>query len=129
MLPSTLASLDQQAAVCSLSGVSPKTNEWCNGAVEMLNSICADQVLDLKIISKESGKINVDATNTSNQQSIAKMLVGANVAVSSDSSSSKNNESVSYKKPEVAAKETGYCTQVRISVTFFILKHNTVKSQ
>ena len=112
MLPSTLASLDQQAVVCSLSGVSPKTKEWCNGAVEMLNSICADQVLELKIVAKKSGKINVEATNTSNQQNIANMLIGANVAVPSDSSSSKSNDSVCYKKPEVAAKETGYCTQV-----------------
>lgn len=119
MLPSTLASLNQQAVVCSLSALSPKTNEWCNGAVEMLNSICADQVLDLKIISKESGKISVDATNTNNQKNIAKMLIDSNVAVASSSSSSKAKESVSYTRPEVAAKETGYCTQVKIRVTIY----------
>ena len=117
MLPSNLASLNQQAVVCSLFGVSPKTNEWCNGAVEMLNSICADQILDLKVVSKDSGKVNVDATNTNNQQNIAKMLIDANVAVSSTSSSS-TKKTISYTKPEVATKETGYCTQVIISLLF-----------
>ena len=87
----------------------------------MLNSICADQVLNLKVISKKSGKIDAEATNTSNQQNIAKMLINANVAVSSNSSSSQNIESVRYKKPEVATKETAYCTQVQSDILYLKL--------